>query len=30
MTGWDLTVIEGVREAECLELYAGAQVELTR
>ena len=30
MTGWDLTLIEGVREAECLDLYAGAKVELTR
>jgi tRNA(adenine34) deaminase len=30
MVGWDLTVIEGVREAECIALYAGAAVELTR
>jgi tRNA(adenine34) deaminase len=30
MVGWDLTVIEGVREAECIALYTGAAVELTR
>jgi tRNA(adenine34) deaminase len=30
MVGWDLTVIEGVRAAECIALYAGAAVELTR
>jgi tRNA(adenine34) deaminase len=30
MVGWNLTVIEGVREAECIALYTGAQVELTR
>ena len=30
MVGWDLTVIEGVREDECIALYAGAAVELTR
>jgi hypothetical protein len=30
MVGWDLTVIEGVREDECVALYAGAAVELTR
>jgi tRNA(adenine34) deaminase len=30
MVGWDLTVIEGVREAECIALYADAAVELTR
>jgi len=30
MVDWDLTVIEGVREAECIALYAGAAVELTR
>jgi tRNA(adenine34) deaminase len=30
MVGWKLTVIEGVRETECVALYAGAEVELTR
>jgi tRNA(adenine34) deaminase len=30
MTGWDLKVIEGVRTAECVDLYATARVELTR
>jgi tRNA(adenine34) deaminase len=30
MTGWDLTLIEGVRTGECLELYTSARVELTR
>jgi tRNA(adenine34) deaminase len=30
MTGWDLKVIEGVRTAECIDLYATARVELTR
>jgi tRNA(adenine34) deaminase len=30
MTGWDLTLIEGVRTDECLELYTTARVELTR
>jgi tRNA(adenine34) deaminase len=30
MVGWNLTVIEGVREEECTALYAGAAVELTR
>jgi tRNA(adenine34) deaminase len=30
MVGWDLTVIEGVLTDECIALYAGAQVELTR
>lgn len=30
MTGWDLKVIEGVRTAECVDLYATAWVELTR
>ena len=30
MVGWDLTVIEGVRHRECVALYAGAAVELTR
>jgi tRNA(adenine34) deaminase len=30
MVGWDLTVIEGVRHDECVALYAGAAVELTR
>jgi tRNA(adenine34) deaminase len=30
MVGWELTVIEGVREAECVALYRDARVELTR
>ncbi len=30
MVGWDLTVIEGVLENECIALYRGAAVELTR
>jgi len=30
LVGWDLTVIEGVREEECLALYRDAKVELTR
>ena len=30
MVGWDLTVIEGVREEECVALYREAAVELTR
>jgi tRNA(adenine34) deaminase len=30
MTGWNLTVIEGVRSAECIALYATSAVELTR
>ncbi|MGD0847899.1 MAG: nucleoside deaminase [Bradyrhizobium sp.] len=30
MTGWNLTVIEGVRTAECIALYATSAVELTR
>ncbi|MGA7324273.1 MAG: nucleoside deaminase [Rhodomicrobium sp.] len=30
MTGWDLTLIEGVRTGECVELYTTARVELTR
>jgi len=30
MVGWDLTVVEGVRHRECVALYAGAAVELTR
>jgi tRNA(adenine34) deaminase len=30
MTGWNLKLIEGVRTAECIELYATSQVELTR
>jgi tRNA(adenine34) deaminase len=30
MTGWDLTVVEGVRHQECISLYANSQVELTR
>src|ERR1700744_4724862 len=28
MTGWNLKLIEGVRTAECIELYATSQVEL--
>jgi tRNA(adenine34) deaminase len=30
MVGWDLTVIEGVLEDECVALYRNASVELTR
>lgn len=30
MVGWNLTVIEGVLEDECVALYSGARVELTR
>jgi tRNA(adenine34) deaminase len=30
MVGWDLTIIEGVREDECIALYSSAAVELTR
>ena len=30
MVGWDLAVIEGVREEECIALYRDAKVELTR
>jgi tRNA(adenine34) deaminase len=30
MTGWNLTVIEGVKAAECVGLYATSGVELTR
>ena len=30
MTGWNLTVIEGVRTSECIALYATSAVELTR
>jgi tRNA(adenine34) deaminase len=30
MTGWNLTVIEGVKAAECINLYATSGVELTR
>lgn len=30
MVGWDLTVIEGVLEDDCVALYSGARVELTR
>jgi tRNA(adenine34) deaminase len=30
MVGWDLTVINGVLTDECVALYTGAQVELTR
>jgi tRNA(adenine34) deaminase len=30
LTGWDLTVIQGVREDECVALYREAAVELTR
>jgi tRNA(adenine34) deaminase len=30
MVGRDLTVVEGVRSCECIALYAGAAVELTR
>jgi tRNA(adenine34) deaminase len=30
MVGWDLTVIEGVRQETCVALYSNAAVELTR
>ena len=30
MVGWDLKVIEGVLEDQCVALYTGAKVELTR
>jgi tRNA(adenine34) deaminase len=30
MVGWDLTIINGVLTDECVALYAGARVELTR
>lgn len=30
MVGWDLTVVEGVLEEECIALYRNAVVELTR
>ena len=30
MVGWDLRLIEGVRHDECVALYTGAAVELTR
>ena len=30
MVGWELTVIEGVRQDECIALYRDASVELTR
>jgi tRNA(adenine34) deaminase len=30
MVGWDLTVIDGVLEGECIALYANSAVELTR
>ncbi len=30
LVGWDLTIIDGVLEDECLSLYATAKVELTR
>ena len=30
MVGWDLTVVEGVLEDECVALYRKAIVELTR
>lgn len=30
LTGWDLTIIDGVREEECVALYRDAAVELTR
>ena len=30
MVGWDLTLIEGVRSDECVALYTGASVALTR
>ena len=30
MVGWDLTLVEGVRHGECIDLYLGAAVPLTR
>lgn len=30
LVGWDLTIIDGVREEECIALYRDAAVELTR
>ena len=30
MVGWDVTVIDGILEDECLVLYRNANVELTR
>jgi tRNA(adenine34) deaminase len=30
MVGWDLTVVEGVLQDECVALYTGASVPLTR
>jgi tRNA(adenine34) deaminase len=30
LTGWDLTVIPGVREDECVALYRDTNAELTR
>jgi tRNA(adenine34) deaminase len=30
MVGWDLTLVTGVRSAECIDLYRSAVVELTR
>jgi len=30
MVGWDLTIIDGVLNEECVALYTGAAVELTR
>jgi tRNA(adenine34) deaminase len=30
MVGWDLTLVEGVKHDECVALYTGAAVELTR
>jgi tRNA(adenine34) deaminase len=30
MVGWDLTLIDGILEGECLALYRNAKVELTR
>ena len=30
LVGWDLTIIDGVREEECVALYRDAAVELTR
>jgi tRNA(adenine34) deaminase len=30
MVGWDLTVVGGVLSDECIALYAGTHVELTR
>jgi tRNA(adenine34) deaminase len=30
MVGWNLTIVDGVLSKQCVDLYTGAQVELTR